>query len=188
MEDVDADYVRDIRNLILDEGNFPMAKISELANDFRDAFQSGHKVAFVGNGGSAAEAMHIAAEFTGKCVIDHSPWPVMCLNESQSSITAIGNDYGFDHIFERQVLAHLRKGDILICLSTSGKSPNIRLAIAAAQSIGCQIYLWTGAGHESEDVNYQVWKVNSLQTPRIQEIHLMWGHILSQIVEKIVEE
>jgi D-sedoheptulose 7-phosphate isomerase len=185
MEHLDQNYIQTIRQLVSDDKNFPLGELRSLAESIKSVFANNHKIAFLGNGGSAAEAIHLAAEFTGKCVIDHEPWPALCLNESQSSLTAIGNDYGFEKIFERQVQAHMRPGDILICLSTSGSSPNILRAIEVGLTIGCKVFLWTGSNSNFFPKNLNVWKVNSVQTPRIQEIHLMWGHILSEIVENL---
>ena len=136
----------------------------------------------MGNGGSAAEAMHLAAEFTGKCVIDHTPFPVMCLNESQSALTAIANDYGVEHMFSRQVEAHLREGDFLIALSTSGRSRNIINALEIAISNGVNSIIWMG-DYDFDVFGIDAWKVPSTQTPRIQEIHLAWGHILCEVLE-----
>jgi D-sedoheptulose 7-phosphate isomerase len=162
--------------------SFPEEKILSLATEFLHTFSNGNKVAFVGNGGSAAEAMHIAAEFTGKCVLDHRPLDVICLNESQSALTAIANDYGVEHIFSRQVEAHLRKNDILIGLSTSGRSANILNALESAQKIGVKTMLWTGAS-APEISGVRIWRVPSDSTPRSQEIHLIWGHLLAELVE-----
>ena len=154
-----------------------------LASEFEKVFNNSGKIAFLGNGGSAAEAMHIAAEFTGKCVVDHRPLPVMCLNESQSALTAIANDYGIDFMFSRMVEAFLNPGDLLVCLSTSGRSKNVLKAIHSAKERGVSVILWMG-DFESPDEKVDVWKVPSTSTPRVQEIHLMWGHLLAEIVEQ----
>lgn len=174
--------VESILKLVNDANTFPIDDLIDLSSRIENAFLSGNKLFFVGNGGSAAEAMHLAAEFTGKCVNDHLPLPAICLNESQSALTAIGNDYGFDLIFKRQVQAYVSAGDILIALSTSGKSNNIILALEEAVNRGAFAYLWCGnMGPNYPDVISM--KVPSSSTPRIQEIHLMWGHILAEIVE-----
>jgi D-sedoheptulose 7-phosphate isomerase len=150
------------------------------------ALSNGRKIAFAGNGGSAAEAMHITAEFTGKCVRPHDPWPVICLNESQSALTAIGNDYGFDQVFSRMVRAHLDKGDVLVLLSTSGTSGNILEAIKWAHQKKVQTYLWTGKNSPTQDSKgLTVLRAPAEETPRIQEIHLIWGHLLAEILEEI---
>ena len=161
---------------------FPKEKISSLASEFLDIFKKGNKVAFVGNGGSAAEAMHIAAEFTGKCVFEHRPLEVLCLNESQSALTAIANDYGVEYIFSRQVEAHLKRDDLLIGLTTSGRSANILKALGSAQEIGVKTMLWTGAS-TPEISGVRIWRAPSNSTPRAQEIHLIWGHLLAELVE-----
>jgi D-sedoheptulose 7-phosphate isomerase len=166
----------------MNEASLNVARIEELAKLIHTTFESGRKVAFVGNGGSAAEAMHLAAEFTGKCVIDHKPLPAICLNESQSALTAIGNDYGIEFMFSRQVEAHLIAGDLLIALSTSGKSKNILNAIKSAGELGVQSILWMG-DFDFDIEGVDVWKVPSTSTPRIQEIHLFLGHLLCEIVE-----
>ena len=129
--------------------------------------------------------MHLAAEFTGKCVIDHAPLPAICLNESQSAISAIANDYGVGQMFSRQVQAHLSEGDILIALSTSGKSENILNALEVANNLQVRSILWMG-DFSSLNVKNEVWKVPSQSTPRIQEVHLNWGHIVAESVELIL--
>jgi D-sedoheptulose 7-phosphate isomerase len=147
---------------------------------------AGKCIGIAGNGGSAAEAMHIAAEFTGKCVIPHEPLNVLCLNDSQSAITAIGNDYGFDEVFSRMIKAHLKAGDLLILLSTSGRSSNITKAISVASELGLKIFLWTGLDcPEYEAKNLTIVRVSSTSTPRIQEVHLIWGHLMAEIIEEI---
>lgn len=179
--------VSSITDLVRDSNNFPIEHLVELAEICVQALTDGYKIAFVGNGGSAAEAIHLAAEFTGKCVVEHKPLSAICLNESQSSLTAIGNDFGFEFIFARQVAAHMKRGDILIALSTSGKSLNILNALDEANNIGVATYLWTGIT-ELELKGTEIWQVGSKTTPRIQEMHLMWGHILAEVVEKYFAE
>ena len=179
--------VQAAQSLFVAQNSFNPERISQLAIDIFEAINEGKRVAFVGNGGSAAEAMHLAAEFTGKCVIDHAPLPVMCLNESQSALTAIANDYGVEHMFSRQVEAHLREGDFLIALSTSGRSKNILNALTVAQERKVHAIIWMG-DFDFYFEGVDTWKVPSKQTPRIQEIHLAWGHILSEIIEVIISK
>lgn len=174
--------LQDAREVWLNPDNFSNEKIARIVETFSLTILEGKKVAFVGNGGSAAEAMHLAAEFIGKCVIDHDPLPVLCLNDSQSAITAIGNDYGFNHIFSRQVKALLNEGDLLIALSTSGKSKNVLLALEAAQKLNVKTMLWMG-DFEINLPRVDVYKVPSKSTPRIQEVHLAWGHIVAEVIE-----
>jgi D-sedoheptulose 7-phosphate isomerase len=161
---------------------FNVEKMELLIKTIVKKFQDGQKIAFVGNGGSAAEAMHLAAEFTGRCVIDHPPLPAICLNESQSALTAIANDYGTEAMYSRAVQAHLKRGDLLIGLSTSGKSENILNALRAGEQQGVDCHLWMG-DFDSPDTKADIWKVPSKSTPRIQEIHLTWGHIIAEVVE-----
>jgi D-sedoheptulose 7-phosphate isomerase len=175
--------VADAKALFENPESFPVEKISRLAEELIKIFRNGRNVFFLGNGGSAAEAMHLAAEFTGRCVVNHVPLPAVCLNESQSAITAIGNDFGVEEIFARQVMAHVRAGDILICLSTSGKSKNVLRALEVAKTQGAECYLWMG-DFEIPIKDVDTWKVPSKSTPRIQEIHLVWGHVLAEIVEE----
>lgn len=168
--------------LLNNKDTFPLVQINSLALKINQIFDQGGKIAFVGNGGSAAEAMHIAAEFTGKCLIDHIPLPALCLNESQSALTAIANDYGVDQMFARMVMAHMRPGDLLIALSTSGKSKNIINALNQAHDTGVDSILWMGDFSKPE-IKSTVWQVPSKLTPQIQEVHLIWGHLVAEVVE-----
>jgi len=177
--------ISDSRNLFANPNSFNSEEIYGLACSLVSTFDKGGKVAFFGNGGSAAEAMHIAAEFTGKCVLDHKPLDVICLNESQSALTAIANDFGIESMFSRQVDAHLKEGDILIALSTSGKSRNVTHALELAVSRNIRSIIWMG-DFPLLVPGAEAWKVPSKQTPRIQEIHLAWGHILAEAVELII--
>jgi D-sedoheptulose 7-phosphate isomerase len=179
--------VTEVRSVWVNSNCFINENLERIVDKFFSTLSSGNRVAFIGNGGSASEATHLAAEFTGKCVIDHKPLPVMCLNESQSSITAIGNDYGFDYIFSRQVQAHLRKGDLLIALSTSGRSKNILEALRMAVKMNVETMLWMG-DFEVDLPEVEVFKVPSNSTPRIQEVHLAWGHIVAEVLESNIDE
>jgi D-sedoheptulose 7-phosphate isomerase len=169
-------------SLITKDRDSTSVRITTLAAEVTQCLVAGGTLAFVGNGGSAAEAIHLAAEFTGHCVVDHKPLKAVCLNESQSAITAIANDYGFEFTFSRLVEAYLSEGDVLILLSTSGTSRNITNAIQSALVKKLRIILWTGlSAPEIEGVD--VWRAPSISTPRIQELHLFWGHTLAEIVE-----
>jgi D-sedoheptulose 7-phosphate isomerase len=176
-----------IRDLHLNENSFNKTNIESLADDIQRVFKLGNKIAFVGNGGSAAEAMHLAAEFTGRCLIDHKPFAALCLNESQSALTAIANDYGIDQMFSRMVEAHLVQGDILIALTTSGRSKNILSAVEKAKEKGIRTIVWMG-DYDFSVPEVETWKVPSTVTPRIQEIHLAWGHLVAELVEISLEK
>jgi D-sedoheptulose 7-phosphate isomerase len=174
--------IEEIQNVLKSSQCFPVAELEKFISELIETFSKGKKIAFIGNGGSAAEALHIAAEFTGKCVYEHKPVAALCLNESISAITAIGNDFGFDEIFARQVEAVMVSGDMLVALSTSGRSPNILRALEVAKTKGINAYLWTGI-NEIVLPGVQTWSVPSNSTPRVQEVHLMWGHIIAEAFE-----
>lgn len=149
------------------------------------ALQSGGRVLFCGNGGSAADAQHLAAELSGRYLIDRPPLDAVALHCNTSALTAIANDYAYDMIFARLVEAHARPGDVLVAISTSGESPNIVKAAQAARKIGGRVIALTGAKQSTlgalADVAIQA---PSEETPRIQEMHILIGHTLCEIVEK----
>lgn len=140
------------------------------------ALAEGGKLLVVGNGGSAAMASHLAAEFAGKCVIDRDPLPAISLAESSTVVTALGNDYGFDQVFARGVRAHGRPGDVLLAMSTSGTSPNVLAALEVARDRGLSTILLTGESAHVDGCADHVLRAPSTYTPRIQEVHLLWSH------------
>lgn len=153
------------------------------------ALRSGGALLVAGNGGSAAISSHIAAEFLGKCVVDRHPLPAISLAESHSSLTAIGNDYGFDQVFVRGVRAFGRPGDVFLAMSTSGASPNIIAALAEARSRGLVTILMTGEkGAGRADLADHLLVVPSRETPRIQEVHLLWAHSWCEAVDHAMQE
>jgi len=148
------------------------------------ALAAGGSLLVAGNGGSAAMASHIAAELVGKCVQDRRPLPAVNLGESLSSITAVGNDYGFDEVFTRGVAAHGRAGDVLLALTTSGRSQNVLSALVVARELGLVTIALTGAaGGALEGRVDHLLQVPSDDTPRIQEVHLMWAHAWCEAVD-----
>lgn len=150
-----------------------------------DAFRRGNKVLLFGNGGSAADAQHIAAEFVGRFAFDRPPLPALALNANSSAVTAIGNDYGFDRVFSRQLEALARGGDVAIGISTSGQSANIIEAISTAKKMGLHTIGLTGSGGTRlQDVVDHCICVPSTVTPRIQECHILIGHIIADLVEQ----
>lgn len=159
--------------------------VAEASEALAHALKLGNKVLLFGNGGSAADAQHIAAEFVGRFGFDRAALPALALSVNGSSVTAIGNDYGFDRIFSRQVEAFGRSGDIAIAISTSGNSPNVIDAVLAARKIGLRTIALTGGtgGKLKDKVDYCVC-VPSESTPRIQECHILIGHIISELVER----
>jgi D-sedoheptulose 7-phosphate isomerase len=176
----------DVKELLLTSSELVsvIARVSEI---LIDALQKGNKVILFGNGGSAGDAQHIAAEFVGRFAFDRPALPALALNVNTSCITAIGNDYGFDLVFSRQLEALARSGDVAIGISTSGKSPNIIQAMATANKMGLHTVGLTGsAGRELTDAVAHCICVPSSETPRIQECHILIGHIISELVEQTI--
>jgi D-sedoheptulose 7-phosphate isomerase len=149
------------------------------------AFQADKKVLFCGNGGSAADAQHLAAEFSGRFYFDREPLFAEALHVNTSYLTAVGNDYGYDEVYARILKAKGRPGDILFCISTSGNSKNILKAIEVAKEKGVTVVGMTGAtgGQMALHCDYLL-NVPSNDTPRIQESHILVGHIICELVEK----
>jgi D-sedoheptulose 7-phosphate isomerase len=146
---------------------------------------AGGKLLTCGNGGSAADAQHIAAELTGRFFRDRRPLPALPLHGNASSLTAIGNDYGYDHVFAREVAAHGRAGDVLLALSTSGNSENVLRAIEAAREAGMAVIGLTGeTGGKMRDLCDICLCVPSTSTPRIQECHILLGHTICELLER----
>ncbi len=164
-------------------------KIYEFGIALSKAFHSGNKLIVMGNGGSAADAQHIVAEFVGRFERERNPLPAMALHTNTSSITAIGNDYGFDQIYSRQINAFAKKGDFILGLSTSGNSINVIKALEVSKKIGCENYGITGiSGGKileilSED---HIIKIGSSRTSFIQECTTAIIHIISKIVEDLM--
>ncbi|MFN8287997.1 MAG: D-sedoheptulose 7-phosphate isomerase [Chitinophagales bacterium] len=162
-----------------------LSKVQEVAVKIAEAFRNGHRVYLCGNGGSAADAQHLAAEFTGRFYSDREPLPAEALHVNTSFLTAVANDYSYDEIYQRAVKAHGRKGDFLIGLSTSGNSKNIVLAQEEAKKREMIVVSFTGegGGKMKDSCDYLI-NVPSKDTPRIQESHIMLGHIICQLVEE----
>lgn len=154
-----------------------------------DALQNGCKILFCGNGGSAADAQHIASELSGKFNRDREPLYAEALHVNTSYLTAVSNDYGFEYAYSRLVKAKARKGDILIGLSTSGNSANVIKAFEQAKKQEVCTVAFTGmSGGELTEYSDLIFKVPSNDTPRIQEMHILMGHILCELVEKAMFE
>ncbi|MCB0669019.1 MAG: SIS domain-containing protein [Saprospiraceae bacterium] len=146
--------------------------------------RGGGKILLCGNGGSAADAQHIAAELSGRYMLDRDPLFVEALHVNTSYLTAVANDYDFSEVFSRAILAKGRPGDILIGLSTSGTSPNVIKAFTAAKKQGMHTVAFTGMRENSLDQQADFClKVPSPETPRIQEIHILFGHMLCLMIE-----
>lgn len=158
--------------------------IARAADLIVECVDGGHKVMFCGNGGSASDAQHIAAEFVGRYVMEREPLPALALHTDTSALTAIGNDYGFEQVYARQVRAMAQPGDVLVAITTSGTSPNILAAVKAAREKGLKVIGLTGAKGEAFAKDCDVGlAVPSRVTARVQEIHITIGHILCEIVD-----
>jgi D-sedoheptulose 7-phosphate isomerase len=158
--------------------------IVQIAEQMTKAFRQGKKVLLFGNGGSAADAEHIACELAGKFTLFRDPLPAIALTTNTSSLTAIGNDFGYEEVFARQLRGLVAKGDVVIGLSTSGASPNVIKAIEEANRQGAVTVAFTGAEGKLKDIAQHVLSIPSTDTPRMQEAHMLAGHIICGLVER----
>jgi len=159
-----------------------LARVSEI---LVNALDQGKKVLLFGNGGSAADSQHIAAEFVGRFAFDRPALAAIALSVNTSCVTAIGNDYGFDQVFLRQIEALAQAGDVAIGISTSGNSPNVVKGLLTARQKGLETIAMTGRkGGELKRVAEHCICVPSNDTPRIQECHILIGHVISELVEQ----
>lgn len=172
-----------IRQIILDNEEL-LKSVNKAANAMIEALKSGHRVLWCGNGGSAADAQHLAAELSGRFYYDRPPLNSEALHCNTSYLTAVANDYGYDLIYSRMIDGACKKGDILVGISTSGNSKNIVNAFDKARQLDVTTIAMTGEGGglmgEMADI---LLNVPSTDTPRIQEVHIMLGHIICEIVE-----
>ena len=162
-----------------------IAKLDAVTNIMVTAFKNGKKVLFCGNGGSAADAQHLAAEFSGRFYLDREALPAEALHVNTSYLTAIANDYSYEVAYARLIKGIAHAGDVLVGLSTSGNSPNIIAAFKAAKEKGMITVAFTGeTGGQLKDLSDHLFNVPSTDTARIQESHIMLGHIICQLVEE----
>ncbi len=174
----------DVKQTILQDEQL-LSRISGTAEVIINCFKQGGKVFFCGNGGSAADAQHLSAEFSGRFYFDRPSLPAEALHCNTSYLTAVGNDYGFDHIYARMISGSAKKGDVLVGLSTSGNSPNIVKAFEKAREMGVQTIGLTGKnGGIMKTLSDILLDMPSEDTPRIQEAHILVGHIICEIVEQ----
>jgi D-sedoheptulose 7-phosphate isomerase len=161
-----------------------LASVAEIAEAITRSYQSGGKLLLAGNGGSAADAQHIAAEFLSRMNFDRNPLPAVALTTDTSVLTAVGNDYGFDLVFERQVRGLARAGDVLIAISTSGRSPNVVAALQAARKLGVVTVGFTGNKSSAMTALCDhVLAAPTPETPLIQQIHIVAAHAICTLVE-----
>lgn len=172
------------KQAILKDENL-LAAIDKATATVTASFKAGGKVLFCGNGGSAADAQHLSAEFSGRFYTDRDPLPSEALHCNTSYLTAVANDYGYDVVYSRIVKGMGRKGDVLVSLSTSGNSVNIINAMKQARALGMINIALTGetGGNMKEHADILI-NVPSKDTPRIQESHITIGHIICQLVEE----
>ena len=155
-----------------------------IADRLTNAFRKGNKLVIFGNGGSAADAQHIASELTGRFRLERPPLPAIALTTNTSSLTAIANDFGYETVFARQVRAFTKAGDVVIGISTSGGSPNVIRGIREAKECGAVTVAFTGQGGELASIADLALRIPSKDTPRIQEAHITAGHIICCLVEE----
>ena len=173
----------DLKKKIITD-TFLLGQIEEAARLIVQAYRSGNKTLFCGNGGSAADAQHLAAELSGKFYIDRLPIHAEACHVNSSFLTAVSNDFGFEMAYARYIRAVGKKGDVLVAISTSGNSENVYRAICQAEEIGFSCIVLSGStgGRIAEKATVLI-NVPSDDTPRIQELHIMIGHIICEIVE-----
>jgi D-sedoheptulose 7-phosphate isomerase len=164
-----------------------VAAVAEVTKVIVDALLQGNKILLCGNGGSAADAQHIAAEFVGRFAFDRPALPALALSVNTSCVTAIGNDYGFELVFSRQIEALGQKGDVVIGISTSGNSANVLHAMSTSKRLGLRTIALTGCtgGKIRNEVELCLCAPSN-ETPRIQECHILMGHIISELVEHTI--
>jgi D-sedoheptulose 7-phosphate isomerase len=160
-----------------------VARVVEAAGAIGAALKAGGKVLAFGNGGSAADAQHFVAELVGRYERERRAWPAMALSTDTSIVTAVGNDYGFDRVFARQIEAHGTPGDIALGITTSGQSPNVLRALETANDRGLVTIALTGRGGEAGRIATIHLGVDEDRTPRVQEVHITLLHILCELVE-----
>lgn len=161
-----------------------IATIIKVSRVIEAALRRGNKVMLAGNGGSAADSQHIAAEFVSRFEFDRPGLPALALTTDTSMLTAIGNDYGYEYVFARQLEASGREGDVFIGISTSGNSKNVVAAVEAAKKRGIVTVALCGAGGKLKDLCDHALAVPSTHTPRIQENHILIGHAVCALVEE----
>lgn len=174
----------DVKERILNDANL-LLKINEAAELIVKTYKQGGRVFFCGNGGSAADAQHLAAELSGRFYFDRPPLAAEALHVNTSYITAVANDYAYDVIFSREVDAFCKEGDVLVGISTSGNSANVLKAFETAKEKGVLTIAMTGeSGGKMASISDILINIPSNDTPRIQESHITIGHIICQIVEE----
>ena len=178
------EHLKTVQDIV--ENTDLLENISRVAEVIVDAYKTGNKLLLCGNGGSAADAQHIATELVSKFLMERRALDAEALTVNTSTLTAIGNDYDFDKVFSRQIEAKGKKGDILIAISTSGNSKNVIEAIKVAKHMGLVTIGFTGARTETQISALSDYCINvpSQSTPRIQEAHILIAHMVCEYIEK----
>jgi len=186
-----SNYENDILNIfeksatVINESKSSIKEIHLAINMIIKTIEKGKKIVIFGNGGSAADAQHMAAEFVGRYLIERDSLPAIALTTDTSVLTGIGNDYGFEKVFARQCDALVNNGDLVIAISTSGKSPNIIEGIKTSKNKNAKIILLTGKNNNKlKHLTDITIRIPSNETPRIQESHRIIIHIICEFVEK----
>jgi len=187
-----------VRNLLLEsaelkrrvaEDDAITAQIARMAQTVYEALKAGHRIYLCGNGGSAADSQHLAAEFIGRFQKERAAWPAVALSTNSSILTALGNDYSFDIVFSRQVEALVEAGDVLIGISTSGNSVNVIKAVEAAREKGAATLGFAGRdGGKLKDACDECLVAPAQATCRVQEVHIAAGHVICDLVEVALTE
>ncbi len=161
------------------------ATLARMAEETCQAMRAGHKLMIAGNGGSAGDSQHIAGEFISRLMFDHPPLPAIALTVDTSALTATANDYGYEHVFERQVLGLARRGDVFLGISTSGRSPNVIRAFTAAKQAGALCFGFCGREPRAmAECTDMLFRAHSDETPIIQQIHITAAHVFCALVER----
>lgn len=188
LEQLYVDHIGALERLAAISASQNRADVARAATVVGRSLADGGKLLACGNGGSAADAQHFIAEFVGRYLVDREPLPALSLSSDPSIVTALGNDYGYDEVFARQVRALGRRGDVLIAISTSGRSKNVVNAILAAYKIGMRVIALSGRHADASFSKADVWcRVDSAETPHIQEIHTAMLHSVCAGAELILE-
>lgn len=173
-----------VKKSILEDASL-LAKVEKIVRHSVESLRNGGKILFAGNGGSAADAQHLAAELSGRFYLDREPLYAEALHVNTSYITAVANDYSYEETYARMIRAMGRKGDVLFAISTSGNSANILLAAQAARELGFTVVAMTGAdGGKLKDLADLLINIPSKTTPRIQEGHMLLGHLICELIEQ----
>lgn len=175
----------DVKSALLSEDTL-MQQVFELAEKCTVALRTGGKIIFCGNGGSFADAQHLSAEFTSRFLFDRPGLASLALGTNSSAMSAIGNDYGYENVFAREIQAIATSADVLIAITTSGNSVNILKALEAAKQANVPAIVLTGAGRGMLDTATETLNIPSTNTARIQECHILLGHIICGLVEEAI--